>query len=110
MRLYFKNIMRIIGLYGHGQCGKSATLNELKELLRAAGKPISRQPHPYSESPETFEYNGHVVSVAPAGDTREIVEANCLYFRGDNDLSLAISSCSGHQRLFEESPIVEKKI
>ena len=26
--------MRIIGLYGHGQCGKSATLNEVKELLR----------------------------------------------------------------------------
>lgn len=30
--------MRIIGLYGHGQCGKSETLNELKELLREAGK------------------------------------------------------------------------
>lgn len=73
--------MRIIGLYGHGQCGKSATLNELKELLRAAGKSISMQPHPHSESPETFEYNGHVVSVAPAGDTREIVEANCRYFK-----------------------------
>ena len=50
--------MRIIGLYGHGQCGKSATLNELKELLRAAGKSISKQPHLYSESPETFEYKG----------------------------------------------------
>lgn len=73
--------MRIIGLYGHGQCGKSATLNEVKELLRAVGKSISMQPHPHSESPETFEYNGHVVSVATAGDTREIVEANCRYFK-----------------------------
>lgn len=73
--------MRIRGLYGHGQCGKSATLNELKELLREAGKSISMKPHPYSESPETFEYNGHVVCVAPAGDAREIVEANCRYFK-----------------------------
>lgn len=73
--------MRIIGLYGHGQCGKSATLNELKELLRVAGKSISKQTHSYCESPETFEYNGLVVCVAPAGDTREIVEANCRYFK-----------------------------
>lgn len=73
--------MRIVGLYGHGQCGKSATLNELKELLRAAGKSISMQPHPHSESPETFEYEGLVVCVSPAGDTREIVEVNCRYFK-----------------------------
>ena len=61
--------------------GKSATLNELKELLRVAGKSISKQLHPYSESPETFEYKGQVICVAPAGDTREIVEANCRYFK-----------------------------
>lgn len=73
--------MRIIGLYGHGQCGKSATLNELKELLRVEGKSVSMKPHPYSENPETFGYNGYVVCVAPAGDTREIVEANCRYFK-----------------------------
>mgnify|MGYP003413659150 CR=1 FL=1 len=73
--------MRIIGLYGHGQCGKSATLNELKELLRKAGKSISLAPHPYCEMPETFEYLGRIVCVAPAGDTREIVEANCRYFK-----------------------------
>ena len=73
--------MRIIGLYGHGQCGKSATLNEVKELLREAGKSISKKPHRYSESPETFEYEGQVACVAPAGDTREIVEANCRYFK-----------------------------
>ena len=83
--------MRIIELYGHGQCGKSATLNELKELLRAAGKSISMQPHPHSESPETFEYNGHVVCVAPAGETREIVEANCRYFK-QKEYDVAISA------------------
>lgn len=73
--------MRIIGLYGHGQCGKSATLNELKKLLRVAGKSVSMKPHPHSESTETFEYNGLEVCVAPAGDTRGIVEANCRYFK-----------------------------
>lgn len=83
--------MRIIGLYGHGQCGKSATLNELKELLREAGKSVSKHPHPYSESPETFEYNEHVVCVAPAGDTREIMEANCRYFK-QKDCDVAISA------------------
>jgi hypothetical protein len=31
--------------------------------------------------PETFEYNGLIVSVAPGGDTREIVESNCRYFK-----------------------------
>lgn len=39
------------------------------------------KPHPYGGSPGTFEYNGHVVCVAPAGDTSEIVEANCRYFK-----------------------------
>ncbi len=73
--------MRIIGLYGHGNCGKSETLNELKELLRAAGKSISLTEHPNCDKPETFEYNGMVVCVAPGGDTREIVEENCQYFK-----------------------------
>lgn len=73
--------MRIIGLYGHGNCGKSETLNELKELLRATGRSISLAEHPYTEMPETFEYNGLKVCVAPGGDTRKIVEDNCRYFK-----------------------------
>lgn len=73
--------MRIIGLYGHGNCGKSETLNELKELLRAAGKSISLAEHPYCDMPETFEYKGLIVCVAPGGDTRDIVEENCRYFK-----------------------------
>ncbi len=73
--------MRILGLFGHGNCGKSETLNELKELLRDAGKSISLTEHPYCDKPETFEYNGLVVCVAPGGDTRKIVEANCRYFK-----------------------------
>lgn len=84
-------IMRIIGLYGHGKCGKSATLNMLKELLRCAGKSISTVPHPNSDTPETFEYKGLIVSVAPGGDTRAIVESNCRYFKLKN-CDVAISA------------------
>ena len=62
--------MRIIGLYGHGDCGKSETLNALKKLLRGEGESISAKPHPWCEQPETFEYNGMVVCVAPGGDDK----------------------------------------
>ena len=56
----------------------------LKELLRAAGKSISSMPHPASDTPETFEYEGQIGCVAPGGDTREVVEANCRYFKARN--------------------------
>jgi hypothetical protein len=83
--------MRIFGLYGHANCGKSATLNILKELLRAAEKSISSKPHPDSDTPETFEHKGQIVCVAPGGDTRGIVEANCRYFKAKN-CDVAISA------------------
>ena len=88
--------MRILGLYGHANCGKSATLNMLKELLRAAGKSISYQPHPDSDTPETFEYKGQIICVAPGGDTRVIVEANCRYFEAKN-CDVAISATRTRQ-------------
>lgn len=88
--------MRIIALYGHANCGKSATLNMLKELLRCAGKSISTVPHPNSDTPETFEYNGLIVSVAPGGDTRAIVESNCRYFKSKNcDVAISATRTSG---------------
>ena len=88
--------MRIIGLYGHGNCGKSETLNVLKELLREAGKSVSAKPHPWSELPETFEYNGLVVCVAPGGDSREIVESNCRYFKEKNcDVAISATRTKG---------------
>lgn len=72
--------MKIIGLYGRGGCGKSETLNRLKDLLRDAGKSVSSEPHSWSEDPEAFEFKGKTICVAPAGDTSEIVKANCKYF------------------------------
>ena len=70
-----------MALFGHSNCGRSETLNELKELLRAAGKSMSLAEHPYCELPETFEYKGMIVCVAPGGDSREVVGANCRYFK-----------------------------
>lgn len=83
--------MRIIGLYGHANCGKSATLNYLKELLRSAGKSISFQPHPNNERPETFKYKGLIVCVAPAGDDENAVNNNVRYFKSKN-CDVAISA------------------
>ena len=88
--------MCIIGLYGHGNCGKSATLNFLKELLREAGMSLSRTPHPNSDTPETFEYKGLVICVAPGGDTEDIVERNVQYFKSKNcDVAISATRTSG---------------
>ena len=88
--------MRIIGLYGHANCGKSATLNMLKELLRSEGKSISSRPHPDSESPETFEYKGQIVCVAPGGDNDEVVRANVRYFKSKKcDVAITATRCKG---------------
>ena len=72
--------MRLIALYGHSNCGKSNTLNRLKEMLRVDGKSLSSSPHPWCENPETFEYNGQIICVAPAGDSSDIINANLRYF------------------------------
>lgn len=88
--------MRIIGLYGHGDCGKSHTLNYLKELLREAGKSISSQPHPNCEDPETFVYKGLIVCVAPGGDNRTRVEENVHYFKSKHcDVAISATRCKG---------------
>lgn len=88
--------MRIIGLYGHGSCGKSATMNYLKELLRISGQSVSSHPYPNSEKPETFNYKGLIVCVAPAGDTGSIVQGNVDYFISKHcDIAFSASRCKG---------------
>lgn len=88
--------MRIIGLYGHGDCGKSETLNALKELLREKGKSISVKPHPWSELPESFEYKGIVVCVAPGGDDKAKLQENIRYFKAKQcDLAISATRCKG---------------
>ena len=89
-------LLRIIGLYGHGDCGKSEALNALKELLREKGKSISAKPHPWSEMPETFEYKGSVVCVAPGGDDKAKLHENILYFKAKKcDVAITATRCKG---------------
>ncbi len=88
--------MRIIGLFGYSNSGKSYTLNYLKKLLRAAGKSISSQPHPNCEDPETFEYKGLIVCVAPSGDDKVRVEDNVRYFEMKHyDMAISATRCKG---------------
>lgn len=88
--------MRILALYGHGNCGKSDTLNRLKMILRAAGKSISSRPHPWCEQPETFLYKNQVVCVAPAGDDMNAVSNNLSYFSSKQcDVAITASRSKG---------------
>lgn len=72
--------MHIFALYGHARCGKSSTLNMLREILRREGKSISLNGPHHHDRPETFDYNGKIICVAPGGDTKEVVQNNLDYF------------------------------
>lgn len=88
--------MKLIALFGHSNCGKSDTLNRLKDLLRMAGKSISSTSHPNSETPETFLYKGLIICVAPAGDCVQIVNKNIQYFNAKKcDVAISASRCKG---------------
>lgn len=71
---------RIIAIYGHHDCGKTSTLNYVRELIRTlGGVSLSTNP-PYSgDKPETFDYKGLIICVCPGGDTGEIVRKNFDY-------------------------------
>ena len=83
---------RIIALYGHAECGKSRTMNILRELIRENGKSISSNP-PYSgEQRETFLFNGQVVCLCPGGDNGDIVKENFAYAASKN-ADIIITAC-----------------
>jgi len=68
----------------------------LEGLLRKEGKSITSQPHPDSETPETFEYKGLIVCVAPGGDNEEVVENNGRYFKSKNcDVAISATRSKG---------------
>lgn len=70
---------RIIVVYGHAQCGKSRSINYVRELLRKNGESVSSNPPYDGDRCETFRYKGKIVCVCPGGDTKEIVAANFQY-------------------------------
>lgn len=67
-------------LYGHSNCGKSETLNYVRELIRSNGGACLSANPPYNgDRPETFRYNGMIVSICPGGDTADIIYNNFQY-------------------------------
>lgn len=77
---------RIIVLYGHHDCGKTQTLNCLRELIREnGGESRSKQKLPCSDDiSEVFLYKGQIVCVCTGGDTGEIVAENLEYANKEN--------------------------
>lgn len=89
--------MRIIALYGHGNCGKSKTLNYLRELLRTAGKAISVNAPHKGDVPESFLYRDKIICIAPGGDTGDIIKRNIAYFKSKNcDVAITASRSRGY--------------
>lgn len=87
---------RIIALYGHAQCGKSRTMNILRELIRKNGKSISSNPPYLGEQRETFLFNGQVVCLCPGGDSGDIVKGNFAYAASKNaDIIITASRTRG---------------
>lgn len=71
---------KIIGLCGHADCGKSTSLNMLKDKLRQHGESLATYPHD-NEVQELFRYRDTLVCVAPGGDDGEVTSKNIKYFR-----------------------------
>lgn len=100
---------RIIALYGHAQCGKSRTMNILRELIRKNGKSISSNP-PYSgEKRETFLFNEQVVCLCPGGDNGDIVKENFAYAASKN-ADIIITACRTRGDSINEVYMQEKNL
>ena len=83
---------QIIAIYGHSQCGKSACINYVRELLRENGESLSSNP-PYSRDKcETFRYKGRIICVCPGGDNKEVIQANFDYAI-DKNADVVITGC-----------------
>ena len=61
-----KNITKVIALWGRANCGKSTTLNILKDKLRQHGESLAVYDH-VGEKQELFRYRDNLVCVAPGG-------------------------------------------
>ena len=83
---------RIIALYGHAECGKSRTMNILRELIRENGKSISSNPPCCGEQRETFLFNAQVVCLCPGGDDGAVVKGNFAYAASKN-ADIIITAC-----------------
>lgn len=87
---------RIIALFGHANCGKTATLNYLREMIRTnGGISLSSEPHT-GDQPETFKYKDMIVCICPGGDDYYAIERNLSYSETKNaDIVITASRCRG---------------
>ena len=83
---------RIIALYGYAECGKSRTMNILRDLIRENGKSISSNPPCCGEQRETFLFNGQVVCLCPGGNDGAVVKGNFVYAASKN-ADIIITAC-----------------
>lgn len=88
---------KIIALYGHQKCGKTTTLNLVRELIRSNGGISLSSCPPYSgDKPETFCYKNQIVCVCPGGDNGEVIKKNFKYAYSKNaDILITASRCKG---------------
>lgn len=71
---------KIISLWGHANCGKSTTLNILKDKLRQHGESLAVYEHD-GEKQELFRYRDTLVCIAPGGDNGWVTFNNIKCFK-----------------------------
>lgn len=88
---------RIIALYGHAQCGKSSTLNYLRQMLRKSGTTITAESNNYWDRREVISYKSQVVALCPGGDNEGVIEKNIEYAEEHNaDILITASRVRGN--------------
>lgn len=81
---------KIIALWGHANCGKSTTLNILKDKLRQHGESLAVYDHD-GEKLELIRYRETLVCVAPCGDNGRVTCNNIKYFK-ESGCEIAVSA------------------
>lgn len=81
---------KIISLWGHANCGKSTTLNILKDKLRQHSESLAVYDHD-GEKQELFRYRDTLVFVAPGGDNGWVTFNNIKYFK-ESGCEIAVSA------------------
>lgn len=86
---------KVIALWGHANCGKSTTLNILKDKLRQHGEALAVYDHD-GEKQELFRYRNTLVCVAPGGDNGWVTCNNIKYFKESGcEIAVSGSRCKG---------------
>lgn len=100
---------RILALYGHAECGKSRTMNILRELIRENGESLSSNPPCSGEQQETFLFKNQVVCLCPGGDDGDVVKGNFVYAASKN-ADIIITACRTKGASINEVYKQEKKL